>query len=179
MERLRSIVKDTVELNLRSVSTLLTLSKDYVKALDGIIRTSGAQPEGTVPAEQPGAEPAPNASPEPRREPLLLAGEPGEQVAGAFVINNPSADNLNLTFAVQGQIAADDVTLIPQSVSLKGGEEAVVRIKVRLTPAFEANHDYVGMVVIPGMSRQVVDFVVRCLPVAPARAKASRSKAAN
>ena len=176
MDRLRNIVKNTVELNLRSLSTLLTLSKDYVKALDGIVRASGAQPDAAAPET---AQPAASTGSEPRRPPLLLVGEPAEQVAGAFVINNPSADNLNLTFAVQGQIAPDDVTLIPQSVSLKSGEEAVVRIKVKLTPAFEANHDYVGMVVIPGMSRHVVDFVVRCLPATAARAKPPRSKATN
>jgi hypothetical protein len=181
MERLRSIVKDTVELNLRSLSTLFTLSKEYVRALDGIVRTGGGQTDATAPApaQEPTAPSAPNTSPEPRRPPILLVGELAEQVSGAFLINNPSADNLNLTFAVQGQIAPDDVALVPSSVSLKAGEEAVVRIKVKLTPAFQANRDYVGMVVIPGMSRQVVDFVVRCLPAAPGRAKASRSKAAN
>jgi len=181
MERLRSIVKDAVELNLRSASTLLTLSRDYVKALDGIIRTSGTQPESAASTpEQPAAEPAPTSvASEARRPPLLLAGEPGEQVVGAFVINNPSADNINFTFAVQGQLAPQDVKLVPPSVSLKAGEEAVVRVKVKLTPAFEPNRDYVGMVIIPGMARQVVDIVVRCLPPPPARAKAARSKTAN
>jgi|ERR1044071_510627 hypothetical protein len=180
MERLRSIVKDAVELNLRSVSTLLTLSKDYVKALDGIIRTSGTQPENAASTPEQPAEPAAaSVAPETRRPPLLLAGEPGEQVAGAFVINNPSADNLNFTFAVQGQLAPQDVKLVPPSVSLKAGEEAVVRVKVKLTPAFEPNRDYLGMVIIPGMARQVVDIVVRCLPATPTRAKAARSKTAN
>jgi hypothetical protein len=184
MNRLSDIVKGTVELNLRSVSTLLTLSKDYVKALDGIVRTSAAAPADAPAAEaaavqpQPVAEPT-AAAPEARRPPLLLAGEPGEQVSGAFIINNPSADDLNLAFAVQGQIAPKDVAIIPSSVGLKAGEETVVRVKIKLTSAFEPNRQYVGMVVIPGMARPVLDFVVLCLPAAPSRAKASRAKASS
>jgi hypothetical protein len=167
MDRLRNIVKDTVELNLKSCSTLLELSKGYVKALDGIIRTSGRAAENA-------AQGAPSS--EPPRAPLLLAGEAGEDASGAFIINNPSASNLNLTFAVQGQLGADDVKVVPPSLALNAGEEAVVRVKVRLTKALDENRDYVGVVFVPALSSRVIDFVVRRLP---SQAQSPRSKAAG
>ncbi|MEA2820089.1 MAG: hypothetical protein QOJ86_2093 [Bradyrhizobium sp.] len=151
--RLVSILTDAVELHLKSVSALLDLSKGYVKALDGIIRTSG-KTDGNAPpgpAEQP-------------RVPLLLVGEAGETVGGAFIINNPSANNLSLTFAVQGELSGDDVKVTPPSLTLGAGAEAVIRIAVKLTAKLEENRDYRGVVAVPGLSNQIADFVARRLP---------------
>jgi hypothetical protein len=166
--RLGSIIADAVELQVRSVSALLDLSKGYVKALDGIIRTSG-RTDGNAPAR-----PA-----EQQRVPLLLAGETGETAGGAFIINNPSANNLSLTFAVQGELSGDDVKVTPASLTLSAGEEAVIRIAVKLTAALVENRDYRGLVAVPGLSSQVLDFVVRRLPSEKTGNRASKSSSSN
>jgi hypothetical protein len=151
--RLGSVLTDIIELQLRSASALLDLSKGYVKALDGIIRTSGKKGEATSAsaAEQP-------------RVPLLLAGEAGETVRGAFIINNPSANDLSLALVVQGELSHEDVNVAPASLTLSAGEEAVVQVIAKLTAKLEENRDYRGVVAIPGLSNQVLDFVVRRLP---------------
>jgi hypothetical protein len=151
--RLVSILTDAVELHLKSISALLDLSKGYVKALDGIIRTSGKADDT-----------APSGPVEQSRVPLLLVGETGETVGGAFIINNPSANNLSLTFAVQGELSGDEVRVAPPSLTLAAGAEAVIRIAAKLTAKLEENRDYRGVVAVPGLSNQIVDFVVRRLP---------------
>jgi hypothetical protein len=166
--RLGSIIADAVELQVRSVSALLDLSKGYVKALDGIIRTSG-KTDGNAPAR----------AAEQQRVPLLLAGEAGETAGGAFIINNPSANNLSLTFAVQGELSGDDVKVTPASLTLSAGEEAVIRVAVKLTATLVENRDYRGLVAVPGLSSQVLDFVVRRLPSAKTGNGASKSSSSN
>jgi hypothetical protein len=166
--RLGSIIADAVELQVRSVSALLDLSKGYVKALDGIIRTSG-KTDGNAPARAAGQQ----------RVPLLLAGEAGETAGGAFIINNPSANNLSLTFAVQGELSGDDVKVMPASLTLSAGEEAVIRVAVKLTATFVENRDYRGLVAVPGLSSQVLDFVLRRLPSAKTGNGASKSSSSN
>jgi len=168
MNRLRSIVTDTVELNLRSAATLLDLSKGYVKALDGIIRGSG-RTDDDAPARAAGQP----------RAPLLLAGEAGETASGAFVLNNPSANNLSLTFAVQGELSGDDVRIVPPSLTLNAGEEAVIRIAVALTAKLDEGRDYRGMVAVPGLANHILDFIVRRLPATAQAGKGSAQKGAS
>src|SRR5438270_13368306 len=109
LSRLRRIARDTAELHLRSGSTFLGLYKEYLSALNEIVR-------------------APEKTAERQRSPLLLAGEAEQEASGAFVISNPSSNDLNVTLAVQSQLLPDAVTLMPKSLILKPAEEAIVRI---------------------------------------------------
>lgn len=166
--RISSILADAVQLQINSVSALLDLSKGYVKAVGGIISNSGMT-DGSAPAS-----PA-----EQQRAPLLLAGEAGETAGGAFIINNPSANSLSLTFAVQGELSGDDVNVVPASLTLGAGEEAVIRIAVKLTAALVENRDYRGLVAVPGLSSQILAFAVRRLPSEKAGNSASKSSSSN
>lgn len=151
--RFGSTLTSFVELQLKSVSALLELSKGYVKALDGIIRTSGKADDD-----------APAKPAEPLRAPLLLAGEAGETVGGAFIINNPSANDLSLAFVVQAELSPDDVTVTPATLTLSAGGEAVIRVAAKLNARLEENRDYRGVIAVPGVSSQVLNFVARRLP---------------
>src|SRR4051794_23098591 len=124
MDRLGAVIKNLVELHLKTWSTVFDLSKGYVRAVDGIVRSSGKTQEGDG---------------TPRRPPLLIAGVAGEEPSAAFVINNPSANEVAFTFAVQGQLGADDVQILPSSLVLKPNEEATVRIKAKVTDTLEEN----------------------------------------
>ncbi|HML14664.1 MAG TPA: hypothetical protein VK456_15260 [Xanthobacteraceae bacterium] len=157
MSRVVQIVRDVTKLNVESCSALLNLLTTYVKAVDGIIRSSVS--------DQPDASRQPNKTgSEPRRSPVLFAGPMGEVAGGAFIVNNPSPTDLSLSFAVQGELPPDAVQLVPPSVSVKAGESAVIQIKVPISENLEEGRDYVGMVCVPGLSNQVVDLVVRRLP---------------
>ncbi|MEA2876666.1 MAG: hypothetical protein QOF14_1862 [Hyphomicrobiales bacterium] len=153
-ERVGAVIKDLVELHLKTWSTVFDLSKGYVRAVDGIVRQSGRAAEDAASSGGPGQ----------RRAPLLIAGVAGEEPSAAFVINNPSANEVAFTFAVQVQPGAEDVQVVPPSLALKANEEAVVRIKAKVTTSLEENRDYPGLVHVPGLSSQVIDFIVRRLP---------------
>jgi hypothetical protein len=153
MTRVREIIKDTVELNLKSLSALLTLSKDYLRAVDGILRISGQPDSGNG-----------GAAAEPRRAPILLVGAAGEEASGAFVLSNSAQQELGVDFAVRDQLGPGAMKLLPPSVSLAPGASAVIRLKVTIDPALEEGRDYAGLIFVPGFSNQVVDFVVRRLP---------------
>jgi hypothetical protein len=76
-------------------------------------------------------------------------------------------------------LSGDDVKVTPASLTLSAGEEAVIRIAVKLTAALVENKDYRGLVAVPGLSSQVLDFVVRRLPSArtgndPSKASSSK-----
>lgn len=156
MDRLKSLAKNVIELNLRSVSTLLGLSKDYVKALDSIIRHDIGPND---PPNDQGQNP--NSTPEPRRPPILLVGSLGEVASGAFALNNSSTAPLQVTFAVQGAVSSDQVRLTPSTLDLEPGKEAIIRIQAPITEKFVEGKDYFGVVHVPSLSKQVVDFVIR------------------
>src|SRR5206468_1894978 len=103
---------------------------------------------------------APGEAAKPQRSPLLLVGEADQEASGAFVISNPSSNDLNLTLAVQSQLPLDHVKLMPKSLILRPGEEAIVRIKVMLDRSQVENRDYIGIVFIPGSPNRLIDFVV-------------------
>ncbi len=158
MSRLSKVVTDIVKLNVESSSAVLSLLTNYVKAVDGIIRSSGEMDAGDAPNK-----PASETS----RPPVLLVGTAGEVAGGAFILNNTSQNDLSVTFAVQGELA-ETVQLTPTSVTLRAGESTAIRVSVPITEKFAEGRDYFGMVFVPGLSNQVVDLVVRRLPAARA-----------
>jgi hypothetical protein len=160
-ERLSDIIKGTVELNLKYSATLLNVSTDYLRNINGIL----TQAPGSQPAPEPAA---------PSRPPLLLVGQLNEISSAAFALNNHSEKDVQVTLLVQGELNEKQVMLIPATIALKPGESSFVQIRARIDDALELNRDYHGAVVAPGLSTQSVDFVVRRLPgeAAPAQEKA-------
>lgn len=150
MSRVTDLLKGAVELNLRYTSTLLHLSKDYLKDAGAVITRDD------VPAPAPGPTPAPRA-------PLLIAGKSGDLANAAFAINNPSDREMNVHLLVQGELGDDRVRLDPARFTLQPGAGTVVRILVPIDDKLEAERDYPGTVVAPGLAAQGVPFIVRRL----------------
>lgn len=150
MSRVTDLLKGAVELNLRYTSTLLHLSKDYLKDAGAVISRDD------VPAPAPGPTPAPRA-------PLLIAGKSGDLANGAFAINNPSEREINVHLLVQGELGDDRVRLDPARFSLQPGAGTVVRILMPIDDKLEVERDYPGTVVAPGLAAQGVPFIVRRL----------------
>lgn len=161
MTKVVDLLKGALELNLKYTSTLLHLSKDYLKDASDVVRRD--------PAPAPAPDPAPA-----QRPPLLIVARSGEVGNAAFPINNPSAKEMSVHLVVQGDLGDDRVTLDPARFALKPGEQIIVRILVPFDDKLPENHDHVGQVVAPGLSAQGVPFIVRRLPspaVAPTEPK--------
>jgi hypothetical protein len=175
MSRVTELLKGAVELNLRYTSTLLHLSKDYLKDAN-VVLTRGPEP---APApDDGGTTPAP-------RQPLLIVGRAGETGNGAFAINNPSDREMNVHLVVQGELDERTVSVDPARLVLKPSESTIVRILARIDDKLPVDHDHIGSVVAPGLTNQGVPFIVRRLADAdggdpatptPPKARSRRSK---
>lgn len=169
MSRVTDLLRSAVELNLRYTSTLLHLSKDYLKDANGVITREAA----------PDAPPA-------QRPPLLVVGRSGELANGAFAINNPGEREIAVHLVLQGEVDERHVRVEPARLNLKPGEGAIVRILARIDEKLPLEQDLPGAVVAPGLSSQGVPFIVRRLadlpadpaePVTPGPVKAARKTA--
>lgn len=177
MSRVTELLKGAVELNLRYTSTLLHLSKDYLKDAN-VVLTRGPEPAPAPNDDGGDTAPAPRA-------PLLIVGRAEETGNGAFAINNPSEREMNVHLVVQGELDERVVSVDPARLVLKPGESAIVRILARFDDKLPVDHDHVGSVVAPGLTNQGVPFIVRRLPdvagggdagATPAAPKARRAR---
>ena len=164
MSRVTDLIKGAVELNLRYTSTLLHLSKDYLKDA------------GTVFTRDEAPAPPPAAPGPPPRAPLLLAGRSGDTANAAFAINNPGDKEMNVHLLAQGELGDERVQLDPVRFTLKAGAATIVRILVAIDDKLQAERDYNGSVVAPGLSSQGVPFIVRRLADTAPAAVASPSE---
>jgi hypothetical protein len=151
MSRVTDLLKGAVELNLRYTSTLLHLSKDYLKDANVVLTR-----------DTPAPAPAPDA-PAPQRPPLLVVGRSGELANGAFAINNPGEREMQVHLVVQGEVDERHVRVEPNRFTLKAGEGVVVRILATIDDKLPVEQDLPGAVVAPGLSSQSVPFIVRRL----------------
>ncbi len=157
--KLTDLLKGALELNLRYTSTLLHLSRDYLKDANEVVRREPAAPA-------PPAEPAPA-----QRPPLLVAGRAGELANGAFAINNPTDKEMNVHLVVQGELGEPHVRVDPERITLQPGAGAIVRVLAAIDARLPVDRDHVGSVVAPGLSSQGVPFIVRRLPDAAGATK--------
>ena len=159
MSRVTELLKSAVELNLRYTSTLLHLSKDYLKDANTVLtkppQPAPATPDEPVPAQRP---------------PLLVVGRAGEVGNAAFAINNPGDKEMNVHLVVQGELDERVVSVEPARLTLKGGDGAIVRILARFDEKVPVDRDHVGTVVAPGLTSQGVPFIVRRLADVPTEA---------
>lgn len=157
MSRVTELLKGAVELNLRYTSTLLHLSKDYLKDANVVLTRDPPAPAPTTPD-----------APVAQRPPLLVVGRSGEVANGAFAINNPGEREMQVHLVVQGEVDERHVRVEPSRFNLKAGEGVIVRILATIDDKLPAEQDLPGAVVAPGLSNQSVPFIVRRLADAPA-----------
>jgi hypothetical protein len=169
MSRVTDLLKSAVELNLRYTSTLLHLSKDYLKDANVVLTR-----------DPPAPAPATTDAPVAQRAPLLVVGRSGDVANGAFAINNPGEREMQVHLVVQGEVDERHVRVEPSRFSLKAGEGVIVRILATIDNTLPSEQDLPGAVVAPGLSNQSVPFIVRRLadPVTPSPDVKGETKAA-
>lgn len=152
IDRVMNIIRSATELNLRYTSTVLYLSRDYLKAFNGILQKTASTPE---------AQPSATAS---NRPPLLIVGRSNEPASAAFPINNTLSKDITVNLIIQGELDDKQVRLDPASLNLKAGESAIVRVIANINERLAEDRNYSGAVVAPGLSSEAIPFVVRRLP---------------
>jgi hypothetical protein len=162
-------VKKVVAVNLRYTSLALNLAKEYIKAVESAVRAGVASADE---AAATGEAATPSAT---KRQPILLVGELGQEATGAFALNNTSDRDINVALIVQGELEPAQVQIIPALVKLPPGTNTIVRLKVKLGDALEEGRDYVGAVLAPGLSTEVVGVVVRRLAASAEKTSPSGS----
>jgi hypothetical protein len=155
-EQILDLVKGAVALNLRYSWMVLNISKEYLKDFERVV-TESTRPTNNTPS--PGPQEAPV-----RRSPILLVGRLGEEASGAFAVSNTAATELTASLTIEGEPEAKQVRISPQSISLGPGQSAIIRLGLMLTDSLAENRDYIGAVLAPGLSNQIVEFKLRRLP---------------
>jgi hypothetical protein len=148
--KLSDAVRNASSVNLRYTASLVSLAREYVKALSDAI-TQGASDTEDDQEKPSGA-------------PLLLAGKMGETANAAFTVSGGANLPETLTLSTQGDFSDTKVWVEPSSLSLRNGTQPIVRIMAKIGRKTEAGKDYPGEVVIEEMNRKVTDFVLRRLP---------------
>lgn len=173
--RLGDIIKSATEVNLRYSASALNLSKDYLKAFARAVTNEDTpeQPDNKEPeaGPEPGPEPGPGTKSESRRPPLIVAGRRGDVANAAFAVNNTSQMSGTVTLQAVGDFADTKVSVDPETLTLKNGEGAIIRVLASIGNKTPVDVDHPGMVVIPELGLQVAEFVVRRLADPPAKKK--------
>lgn len=174
-DRFSDILKNATEINLRYSASLLNLSKDYIKAFSGAItqkEASDGDDSGDQDDDQ--AKTKTETKTETKRIPLIVAGRKGEKTNAAFAVNNTSQMEGTVTLRAVGEFADSNIKIEPETLSLKNGEGAIIRILATIGKKLSVEEDYRGTVVIPELGLQVAEFVVRRLPDLPSKKKTAR-----
>lgn len=175
-DRVIDLIKSATEVNLRYSAITLKLAREYIKEFDGVVRNRVAGRADPADADAP-----PAAPPEPR-PPILLVGQAGSEASGAFMLSNGADADLTVNLVVQGDLGPVRAELVPATLVIAPGDNAVVQLKVAISSEMEPGRDYAGAVVAPGLSAQAVEFIARRLPgepLPPKQPKAPRRRAAG
>ncbi len=149
--KLSDTIRSASAVNLKYSAELLNLGREYVRAFTSAL-SEGLPETGEGKAE-------------PRRAPLLLAGQEGETANAAFTVTNPGTLKGTVTLAVSGDFADTRVSVTPERLALEEATgETVVRLLATIGKKTEVGRDYTGTVLFPEMDYRLTDFVIRKLP---------------
>lgn len=160
--KLSDLLRGAVKVNLSYSASLLNLSKDYIKDMSDTITKESFSDVRRNESESDFESPDKTTARE--RVPLIVAGRKGEMANAAVAVNNTSGMSGTVTLQVKGDFSGAKVVSEPKTLSLDIGENAIVRVLVKIDNNLEENKDYPGVLIIPELGLKVTEFVVRRLP---------------
>jgi hypothetical protein len=162
------LIRRTVDLNVRYYSGMSQLLATYVKEL--VVTFSDL-----ATAQARGASPGPQSQSPTRvvQQPpvMVLEGESGKDVLGVFLIENHLQQNISTRVVPSSFFDAGrneirpSFVFDPESVSLRSGEQVLVRVSARIDETFTPGVSYQGFLNIPELSGSPVRIVLRRCPV--------------
>lgn len=154
--KLSDLVKNAVKVNLNYSASLLTLSKEYIKAMtDALSNGTTDQPEANAPT----------------RIPLIIAGRAGEKGNATFAVHNTSGIRGSISLQIQGDFEGVELDVDPAKLDLDVDANELVRILATFTSKAPIEKDMAGVVIIPELGLRVAEFVVRRLADKPEAVK--------
>lgn len=153
------MMKRAVQANAKFYKGWMDLTLEYVRGMSAII---GGEPEQA----QPIAEMDASAGA------LVLEGEAGETVRGAFLVTNDLGRPLNCEFVSSafndalGARGGAKPVFDPPRIELGAGEQRVIQVSLPIEPSLSAGVGYAGEFSIAGMDGFAVPVVLRRLHVA-------------
>ena len=148
------MMKRAVQANAKFYKGWMDLTLEYVRGISAII---GGEPENT---ETIGEMDASAGA-------LILEGEAGESVRGAFLVTNDLGRQLSCEFVssefndASGARVGVKPTFDPPRVDLGPGEQRVIQVAVAIDPKLSAGVGYAGEFSIKGMDGFAVPVVLR------------------
>lgn len=150
------IVRRAVQANAKFYKGWLDLSLEYVRAISEIFgETESATPDTEGPDTGAGV--------------LVLEGEAGSAVRGAFLVTNDLGRNVSCEFVVSEFADPDGATVRakaafePATLELQPGEQQVVRVTIPVDGELAPGVAYTGEVAIKGLDGFTVPVVLRRL----------------
>lgn len=154
--KLSDLVKNAVKVNLNYSASLLTLSKEYIKAMtDALSNGITEQPETSAPT----------------RIPLIIAGRAGDKGNATFAVHNTSGIRGSISLQIQGDFEGVELDVDPAKLDLDVDANELVRILATFTSKAPIEKDMAGVVIIPELGLRVAEFVVRRLADKPEAVK--------
>jgi hypothetical protein len=158
------LIRRTVDLNVRYYSGMGQLLATYVKDL--VVTFSDL-----AMAQARGASPGPQSQSPARavQQPpvMVLEGESGKDVLGVFLVENHLQQNISTRVVPSSFFDAGrneirpSFVFDPESVSLRPGEQVLVRVSARIDETFTPGVSYQGFLNIPELSGSPVRIVLR------------------
>jgi hypothetical protein len=166
------LFRRAIDLNIRYYSNVGQLMASYVKDLVETFsltatQTQAEQPPQAAPRTNP---PTHKAQPAPV---MVLEAESGKQALGVFLVENHLDHNISTRVvpspffdAARNEVKPSFV-FDPEAVSLRSGEQVLVRVQAQIDDTFVPDVGYEGSVNIPELTGSRVRIVLRRRSVAP------------
>lgn len=165
-----------VDLNVRYYSGLSRLAAEYWKDLASMLATTqgavspqASRPPGAASAHTSGAGTAASSSAEAPAV-IVLEGESGHTAIGVFLLGNsfpvPVSASVRASAVVDenGRDGNVAFSFDPSVITLKPGEQILVRVSAAIDPALEPLVSYRGELSIPELGATRIPVVVRRRP---------------
>jgi hypothetical protein len=170
---LDELVKRAVDLNVRYYSGLGQLWANYVKDL---VTTIGDVTSVRPQTSQAQAAANPSAHKAQQTPVMVLEAEAGKEALGVFLVENHLSHDISTRvvpsafFDESHNEVRPAFSFDPESVTLRPGEQVLVRLKVQIDNSYAADTRYLGYLNIPELTGTKVPIVLRRRPAAPEEA---------
>jgi len=164
------LIKRAVDLNVRYYSGVGQLMATYWKDL---AMTFSDLATTQAPASAPRAQTPPPAPKTQQSAVMVLEAESGKEALGVFLVENHLDRNISTRVVPSTFLDADRNEIMPsfvfdpEAVSLRFGEQVLIRVSVRIDDTFALDVPYQGSFSIPELTGSTVRIVLRRRSAAP------------
>ncbi len=176
---LDEVLRRAIDLNVRYYSGLGQLMANYLKDLVvtfgdvSVSRPQPAQPAQTAPPPPQHQHQQPSAERAQHTPVMVLEGETGKEAFGVFLVENHLDHDITTRVKPTAfyDASANEVrpafNFDPEAVTLRAGEQVLVRVKVTIDSSLEPDVRYQGFLSIPELPGSKIPAIIRRRSAAP------------